>query len=265
MKCSLSIVSHGHGSILIRLLDSLVPLVGVNRNDIEVILTMNVPEPDLMCALGGRSWPFELKLIHNVRPQGFGTNHNQAFQQTQGQWFGVINPDIIWLDTASVHCGIFELLDFVPLSVGVVAPAQVDMQGKPQDSLRKLVTPKSAVLRTIQRWVGGHASAGVAVSAPTADWVNAACLIFRSDVYGALGGFDERYFMYCEDTDLCLRLQLAGYTIKDEEFEVIHDAQRNSLHQPRHMWWHFISLLRLWCSGVFWRYWLSKQRKAYQR
>lgn len=67
-------------------------------------------------------------------------------------------------------------------------------------------------------------------------------------------GFSERFHMYCEDVDLCLRVQLQGGVLEAAETEIIHLAQRASHKRLRFASWHLWSLLRLWTSGVYWRY-----------
>jgi GT2 family glycosyltransferase len=87
------------------------------------------------------------------------------------------------------------------------------------------------------------------------------CLLLRSDAYRMVGGFDERYHLYCEDVDLCLRLRVAGWSLRQvESATVIHAAQRASHRSLPYLGWHVSSLLKLWTSRVYWSY--MAQRKT---
>lgn len=57
----------------------------------------------------------------------------------------------------------------------------------------------------------------------TPDWISGACMVVRRELFEAIGGFDERFFLYCEDTDLCRRVWDAGFAVRFvPSAEVIH-------------------------------------------
>lgn len=218
----------------------------------RVILTFNVPEPALRAVLGGRSWPFELVMVDNVHPCGFGANHNRAFaldrERAPSGSFAVLNPDIRW--RANPLPSMLRMLD-VGANVGLVYPVQLGVDGEPQDHERLVPTPARLWARYRP---GGRAAELGADQAP--EWVNAAFVLLRHEAFAAVGGFDEGYYMYCEDVELCLRLQLAGWRLARADQAVVeHAARRASRREPRHLAWHVASLVRLWRSRTLqaWR------------
>ena len=228
-----SVVSHGHRALVQALLDDLTRFS--TATVARVVLTLNLPEALPQAPAGG--WPFVLQVVHNTRPRGFGANHNHALQGTTEPFVCVLNPDVQWagcdplgaLVEAAARAG-----------VGCSYPMQCDAAGRRQDSERALPTPMALWRRRVLR----RQEARV-------DWVNAACLVLPTPVWGAVGGFDEAYFMYCEDVDLCLRLRLAGWTLARAPVQVVHAGQRASHRRWAHLRWHVKSLLRLWRSPVY--------------
>ena len=245
--------------MILQLLRSLAASLAGGAASLRVLLTLNLPEPELETQLQAQDWPFVLELVRNQEPLGFGANHNQAFKRAACDWFVVINPDIVWPTSGGAVWGWSESQRW-PASVGMLCPVQLDIQGRLQDYARDLMTPWGQMWRVACRLssrllkAGGYVKARRYGDLEDAAWVNGACMIFRAEVFRSLNGFDERYFMYCEDVDICLRLKLMGYSIADAGFSVVHDAQRNTLADGRHLRWHIRSLLRLWLSSAFWRY-----------
>ena len=257
-----SLVSHGHGALVLEAMNSLVRSLPPYLS-MRLWLTLNLPEPELEQTVLSNVWPFELHIIHNPAPLGFGANHNQAFAHAHnvgsGQWFVVMNPDIFWHSEAELFWADLAANAF-PAEVGLVCPKQFDSQGRPEDFARQLITPWSLAWRVLRRLLG-FTPAGVAASVESADWVNGACMVWRTEAFGQIGGFDEGYFMYCEDADICLRLQLAGWRMAMADVAVVHDARRNTGRSFRHLRWHVRSMLRLWCSSTFWHYLLRHRMK----
>ena len=252
MRLSVSIVSHGHGPAVLALVNQLAALPP--PRPARVLVTLNVAEPALADPLREQRWPFELALLTHAAPRGFGANHNRAFARDRlmpqpAEAFAVLNPDIVL--RGNPFAALLPAL--LREGVGGVYPAQLDARGAPQDHERLLPTPARLGARTWAR-LRGRARREVAPGAAP-DWVNAAFLVLRAEVYAALNGFDERYRMYCEDVDLCLRLQLAGWRLAGVPQALVeHAAQRASHRDPRHLAWHARSLVRLWNSPAYARY-----------
>jgi len=288
-RVTLSVVSHGHGTQVLEMLQSFASSGLSQWWSVDAIVTLNIPEPALEAVLQPlqpqdvaiTDWPFPIRLIKNSRPLGFGANHNQALRNAASDWFCIVNPDILW---CAPHAGLslsecestFLRWPGVAMPkaqasapdeadatdpVGVYVPVQVSPQGQRQDFARKLPLPWVLASRVFCRLLGqGAPTLGAAPDLRQADWVNGACMLMSAPVFRQLGGFDTRYFMYGEDVDICLRLQLQGYTMAPIQLEVVHDARRNTVRQWRHLGWHVRSLLRLWCSATFWRYVVMRHR-----
>ena len=230
---TVSVVSHGHDAWLPPLLHDLAASAAGRVR--RVVLTHNLQAAPLQI----NGLPFELVQIHNPEPLGFGANHNRAFARAEGSFFCVLNPDMRLPDAALWP----QMLAVAAPGVGAVTATLLNTDGSVQDNLRALVTPWSLLRRRILR-----------LPERRVDWFSASFLMLPTEAYRAVGGFDEGYHMYCEDVDLCLRLQLAGWRLARSPATAVHHAQRDSLRRWRPLWWHLHSLLRLWCGAAFWRY-----------
>ncbi len=234
---TLSIVSHRQQPLVSTLLEDLAriasPLVSA------IVVTHNVVEPPaaVPAALAAVTTS-----IDNAAPKGFGANHNAAFARCTTPYFVVLNPDIRL--TADPFP---PLLARLAGGVALVAPRIVTPAGREEDAARELITP--------WRLIEHRVFARERRAAADFDWLAGMFLVVRSDAFRTLGGFDERYFMYCEDFDLCARLRLAGWRIaRAASVTVVHDAQRASHRSTRHLAWHVASLVKMWLSPTFWRY-----------
>lgn len=228
-----SVVSHGHGQMVQVLLNDLARLSATTVA--RVVLTQNLPEAPPETPSAG--WPFVLQVVKNQAPAGFGANHNQALANASEPFVCVLNPDM----TLPIQDPFFALIQAATLpGAGCAYPVQLDECGKVQDSVRELPTPLALWRRHVLR-----------ADEDRVDWVNAACLVLPSPVWQSLGGFDERYFMYCEDVDLCLRLRQAGWALVPATVRMVHAGQRASRRRWNHLRWHVTSLLRLWRSPAY--------------
>jgi N-acetylglucosaminyl-diphospho-decaprenol L-rhamnosyltransferase len=238
---SLSIVSHGQAALVAALLDDLQK--HCNPTSLEVVLTVNIPE-ELPASLAHLSFP--LKLIHNASPLGFGENHNHAFLQAEGGFFCVVNPDV------RMDSDVFPVLlaSLRVASVGVVAPLVVDGNGTVEDSARRFPTPLKILCKLFGRCAGGDYVIGSLPIYP--DWVAGMFMLFRREVYQELGGFNEKFFLYYEDVDLCARIWLKGLRVAlIPQARVTHDARRSSHKNAAYLLVHSRSMLRFFLSAAF--------------
>jgi N-acetylglucosaminyl-diphospho-decaprenol L-rhamnosyltransferase len=242
---TVSVVSHGHSALVQRLVEQLAVLVIKSAIDINLVITNNLPRSN---SLSGQfrlnQYPFAITFLLNDAPLGFGANHNQAFRHCSSDFFCVLNPDIELTNDA------FTALvnTFTDSKTGLTYPVQIDGGNVSLDFERELVRPISVAQRHIIKGLY-HSDLKKPVH-----WVSGAFMMFKSSVFRELSGFDERYFMYCEDVDICLRLQLAGYKLARADATVIHHTQRQTLKNPQHLAWHIRSLLRLWNSTAYKEY-----------
>jgi len=238
---TVSIVSHGQAALVRPLL---LQLHAHCRGSIaQVVLTQNLPEAWDVAALG-LGFPVHMQV--NAWPQGFGANHNQAFAKCQTPWFLVLNPDIELSGDV-----LADLLSRAPTPVGVIAPLVQEPGAPTHTPERGVITPWEVAIG--QRLSDGRRAAPV--------WFPGMFMLFNAQAFRQVGGFDERFHMYCEDFDICARLRLSGWSLhRDPRVTVVHDAQRHSHVRWRYLLWHVQSLLRLWASVTFWRYWWFARR-----
>lgn len=91
---TLSVVSHGHGPLLARLLDDLAGVPGIAQAGVIVTLHLATEAFDAG-PWPGLAWPgLAITVIRNAVPKGFGANHNAAFARCRTDWFVVLNPDL---------------------------------------------------------------------------------------------------------------------------------------------------------------------------
>lgn len=228
---TVSIVSHGHGALLPGLIEDLAACPEVSA----VIVTRNIPEPDILSAR-----PARLTVVDNPRPKGFGANHNAAFRTVRTPFFLVLNPDVR-LEGNPFPALLACLADE---RVALCAPAVVNPTGALEDSARRFPSLADLTLKALGRY-DGHLSYALGDPPRTAPWLAGMFMLMRGTDYADLGGFDEGFFLYYEDVDLCARLWRSGRRVMlCPAVHVVHDARRTSRRNLQYMCWHAASIAR---------------------
>ena len=229
---TVSIVSHGQGEMVTALLRDLALCVGVHK----VLVTHNIPEREIACPESLRP---RLVLIRNDHPKGFAANHNQAFGHCTTSLFVILNPDI------RLPSDPFPVLmnSLADNQADLIAPMVRNPEGGLEDSARHFPTPGQLLAKLLKRGDGRITATGdVPVEV---DWVAGMFMLFRSDTFRSIGGFDEGFFLYYEDVDICARLWKTCHRIVlHPAVFVIHAAQRASRRSLPYMAWHLSSMAR---------------------
>jgi len=238
-QVSISVVSHGQAALVGALLGDLSSCA---KTSIELLLTVNVPEA---LPFEPERFGFPIRVLINAQPRGFGANHNAAFKRSSGRYFCVMNPDI------RVEADPFPALlaCLREPGAGVAAPLIRNAAGAIEDSARRFPTPwtilKKALglLPEIEYPVSG-------LQPVYPEWVAGMFMLFARDVFAEIGGFDEKYFLYYEDVDLCARLVRGGrHAVLCPAAAAVHEARRESRRSLRYMRWHLSSMLRFFISA----------------
>ncbi len=173
-----------------------------------------------------------LRLIYNYANLGFGPAVNRAAAHARGDQFLVLNPDCV-LDQP----GIQRLRDILASEphAGLLGAVVCDADGVPDPaSLRR-----DPLLRRALNTLRGKLGDGIHVTGPLPDHVvdaeavSGAVMLLPRAVFERLRGFDEGYFLHCEDLDLCRRVRDAGYRVLlAGDVHVLHGKGSSSAHRP---------------------------------
>ncbi len=158
-----------------------------------------------------------VRLVLGKTNAGFGAANNLAMRMATGHYFLLLNSD------AFPHAGclptLVRYLDDHP-QVGVAGPRLVNADGSLQRSCWRFPSPLRAWLDSF--WITNLLNFHPALddyrhwphdTEREVDFVIGACLLVRREVYEQVGGFDERFFMYQEETDWQLRIKQAGWRV----------------------------------------------------
>lgn len=227
---AVSIVSHGHGAMVERLVTQILSLREVS----QVLVTLNIPE-NMQFKISER-----LSVVENAAPRGFGANHNIAFRRCEAPYFCVLNPDIELVENpfpALLNC-------MKNADVAVAAPLIFSRDGKIEDSARYFPTMSSLFSKAFGR-SDGRWPANPVEQVVFPDWLAGMFMLYRATAFKALDGFDSEYFLYYEDVDICCRIREMGMrAVLCQSVHAVHDARRESHRRLKYLWWHLRSIVR---------------------
>jgi GT2 family glycosyltransferase len=161
----------------------------------------------------------QLDLVRNIQNRGFAGACNQASKRGNAPLLLFLNPDVC-VGPDTVERAARFLTDASNPKIGIVGVQLLDSGGHIQRSCARRPTVQTLLLRTMfldrlfPAFVPSHfLNEWDHCDTRQVDQVMGAFLMIRRALFQALGGFDERFFLYYEDVDLCLAAQEAGWSI----------------------------------------------------
>lgn len=213
------------------------------RQPMELVVTNNSPSDPVRLACDER---LSISVTDAVN-RGFAAGINLAFRRSRGEYLMIANPDV------RVAAGALDAaVDFLKSdpAAGVVLPLLRDAAGAVQRSVRQFYTwPVALYARSPLRWLGLRPAffqrylceevlSDVSVAV---DWgLGGAMFLRREDCEGGCV-FDQRFFLYFEDVDLCYRTWLRGQRVMYcPQIECIHAHRRSSRNPFTPAGWHHL-------------------------
>lgn len=190
----------------------------------------------------------QVKVVVNTEPLGFGENNNKGVMASRGDYIGIVNPDVV-LRKGSIDSILNKAKE--KNFEGVICPQLLNPDGTVQYSVRKFVTLNMMLRRWIS-WENDNSNNSSVreylckdidqEQTQEVDWAMGAAMFMSRDIYAQLGGFDQRYFLYMEDEDLCLRAWKQGIpVIYHPEAKMVHNHLRGSTHLSKKTLYHLKS------------------------
>ena len=223
MDLTVAIVSYNAREELAACLESL--WASTRLDSFEVIVADNASTDGTVEMLVDR-FP-RVRILASPENLGFGRASNLCWHEAKSSLVLFLNSDTVVSDRALDR--LVELARERP-EAGAIGPRLLYPDGEVQMSFGAMPGIASEVLQKL--WNAGYARGkGPLRSAVrrrytrerTVDWVSAACLLTRRDTLETVSGFDENFFLYSEDIDLCARIRATGARILfTPEVEIVH-------------------------------------------
>lgn len=209
-------INHQHTDMVPKAIESISGIVDPSSS--QIFLINNVRD-QLTKEWLSKKYP-KIKLIENPEPKGFASNINAVIQQFPDfEYYLLVNPDVICLP--NMIDPLVRLME-EDRAVGIAAPMLLNMDGTVQPSRRRFATFSVLVVRALHLdtifknlpSIDSYFMKDVQFGEITpVDWVTGAVMLLRKQALNQVGLFDERFYMYFEDEDLCCRMWQKGWKV----------------------------------------------------
>ncbi|WP_369926940.1 glycosyltransferase family 2 protein [Xanthomonas sp. NCPPB 2632] len=186
-----------------------------------------------------------VRVVYNRANLGFGAAVNRGALHARGERLLVLNPDcLVQPDTLA------RMIAYMDVHTGIVGAVVCDSEGHPDPASRRRDPLLARALRTK---LGRGGDGGIDIRGPMpqgaeeVEIVSGAILLIPRNVFERVGGFDETFFLHCEDMDLCRRVRDGGYRVLlAGDVQVLHGKGGSSRHRPVFVSRHKHRSMYLW-------------------
>lgn len=203
VKLSIIILSFNNNDTINDCIESVLKY---KTKDIQVIVLDNASSDKTVEIL--EKFVGFVRVLKSDQNLGFSKGINKAISFASGEYLFFLNPD------TKMTMSVFkELTDYYEshTNIGVVGPKLITQNGNIQESVMKFPTITGALNEFILGKKYSYSPYAPEGSEPIkVDCIFGAALLIKRDLFEKLGGFDERYFLYYEDIDLCRRIRKMG-------------------------------------------------------
>jgi len=262
-RLAIVIVSYNTRTLIRRCLESLRAFPP--RHAFEVWVIDNASRDGSVDMLRAEfPWAHVVANAHNL---GYSAAVNQGLEHTTSEYVLVLNPDIVVREHALDH--LIDFMDAHP-DAGIAAAKLLNTDATLQYSCRSFYTLGTLIMRRTPLGrlfpnhpvVRRHLMLDYDHLTPRpVDWVIGACMMVRRAATHAVGGMDERFFLYFEDVDWCFRMARQGWKVwYVPASEMVHEHRRDSAKPKlsRSFWAHLGSMLRYYEKWNHWA-WVAKR------
>lgn len=188
----------------------------------------------------------QLQYLATGKNLGFGRGHNYVLDRLDSRFHAIVNPDILLVeDSLSVLMAFME-----ERGAGMAVPRLLDQGMELQAVYRRELTVADMGIRMFlpshfKKRQAYHTMQDMDFGKPfQVPFAQGSFLVVRTELFRELGGFDQRYFMYMEDADLCRRVNEASSLWYCPDTEVVHKWERGS-HKNWKLWkMHLVSMVK---------------------
>ncbi len=189
-----------------------------------------------------------VQLIQNKNNLGFGKANNIALQHATGRFFVICNPDILLIEDS-----FNKIIPYMEknLKIGAVIPRLIDQHYKIEPVYRRELTPIDIIIRYVHplglfsKRRAYHTMQDMDYSKPfQVPFGQGSFIVIKTSLMRKLNGFDERYFMYVEDADLCKRINQVSQLEYYPYTSVIHLWEKGSHKNLKLLKWHMQAMIK---------------------